>query len=154
MTVHFYPIGIIIPSRTACIGIIGIQDRDYMRNRRTSLWDRIRDYCSDWQRTLTIAALVISVATGALWLFRDARSTFHFSGPAEGSLRVNINTATQDELESLPGIGPARAIQIIAGRPYASVDDMVRLDGIGPAQLESLRPFLTVAGDTEELPTN
>lgn len=127
-----------------------------MRNRRrgATLWGRIREYCSDWQRTLTIAALVITVASGALWLFRDARNTFHFAEPDKGSLRVNINTATQQELETLPGIGPARANQIIAGRPYASVDDLVRVDGIGPPQIEILRPYLTVTGQTEELPTN
>ena len=135
---------------------MGNDDLYSMRNRRrgSTFWVRLRGYLSNWQGILAAAALFISVAGGALWLYREARYTFHSSGPSEGSLRVNINTATQDELESLPGIGPARAIQIIAGRPYASVDDLVRLDGIGPAQMESLRPFVTATGDTEELPSN
>lgn len=130
---------------------MGIQDRDYMRNRRssTSLWNRLRAYCSNWQGLLTTAALVITVASGALWLYRDARHTFHFSGPAEGSLRVNINAATQQELESVPGIGPTRAAQIIAGRPWASVDELAKLNGVSPQQVEDLKPFLKVDGESE-----
>lgn len=57
---------------------------------------------------------------------------------------VNVNTATQEELELLPGIGPARAEAIIANRPYASVDDLDRVPGIGPATLEQLRPLVVV----------
>jgi len=45
--------------------------------------------------------------------------------------RVNINTATQAELEALPGIGPTIARRIIEGRPYRSVDDLDRVKGIG-----------------------
>ncbi len=59
------------------------------------------------------------------------------------SLMVNVNTATQAELEALPGIGPVTAQKIIAGRPYADVDDLERVSGIGPATLEELRPYVT-----------
>ena len=58
-------------------------------------------------------------------------------GPAEGSLRVNLNTATLTELESIPGIGPARARQIVARRPYKSVDELIEISGIGPKSLEA-----------------
>ena len=71
-------------------------------------------------------------------------------GPAEGSLRVNINSATQDELESVPGIGSTRAAQIIAGRPWGSVDELEELNGVGPRQIDELRPFLKTEGDTEK----
>ena len=37
---------------------------------------------------------------------------------------ININSATLKDLESLPGFGPARARKIVAGRPYASVEDL------------------------------
>lgn len=57
---------------------------------------------------------------------------------------VNINTATAAELETLPGIGPARAEDIIAHRPYAAVDDLLRVPGIGSATLEELRPLIEV----------
>lgn len=54
-------------------------------------------------------------------------------------LPVDINRAEHEELASLPGIGPALAERIIAGRPYASVDELDRVRGIGPKRLDDLR---------------
>ena len=116
---------------------------------RPSLWTQLRRHLSNWRGLLAAAAAIIGVASAGLWHYRDARTVTEDFGPAEGSLRVNINTATQEELESVPGIGPTRAAQIIASRPYTSVDELERLDGIGPKQVESLRPFLKAEGATE-----
>src|SRR3546814_13101349 len=44
---------------------------------------------------------------------------------------VNINTADQKALETLPGVGPAKAQAIIAHRPYKSKEDLKKVDGIG-----------------------
>jgi competence protein ComEA len=58
--------------------------------------------------------------------------------------RINLNTATQTELEALPGIGPVIARRIIEGRPYRSVDDLERVKEIGPKRLAEIRPLVTV----------
>jgi competence ComEA-like helix-hairpin-helix protein len=51
--------------------------------------------------------------------------------PRPGGGQININTATQEELEALPGVGPVIARRIIEGRPYRSVDELDRVKGIG-----------------------
>lgn len=56
---------------------------------------------------------------------------------------VNLNSASAAELEALPHIGTAKAAAIVANRPYASVDDLERVPGIGPATLDDLRPLVT-----------
>jgi competence ComEA-like helix-hairpin-helix protein len=58
--------------------------------------------------------------------------------------RVNVNIATQAELEGLPGVGPALARRIIEGRPYRSVDELERVKGIGKKRLEEIRALITV----------
>jgi competence protein ComEA len=59
---------------------------------------------------------------------------------------VNVNTATAADLQTLPGIGPASAAAIIAGRPFRTVDDLEKVRGLGPAKVAALRSLVTVAG--------
>jgi competence protein ComEA len=66
---------------------------------------------------------------------------------------MNINTATIEELETLPGIGPAKARLIVANRPYQSVDDLAKLQGIGQNLTANLRSFVKIDGTTEQLPS-
>lgn len=69
------------------------------------------------------------------------------AGDAAGGL-VDINRASATELDELPGVGPTTAEAIIAHReqngPFASVDDLIDVRGIGEAKLEQLRPHATV----------
>jgi len=58
---------------------------------------------------------------------------------------INPNTASRDELLSLPGVGEVTALRIIEARPYQSVEDLLRVPGIGPKTLESIRKYLQVA---------
>jgi competence protein ComEA len=57
---------------------------------------------------------------------------------------VNLNKATLAELDTLPGVGPKTAELIIAGRPYAKVEDLLKVKGIGPATLAKLKDLVTV----------
>ncbi|HYZ97378.1 MAG TPA: ComEA family DNA-binding protein [Acidimicrobiales bacterium] len=68
-------------------------------------------------------------------------------GAGPGAL-VNVNTATAEQLETLPGVGPATAAAIIAHRdangPFASPDELIDVRGIGEAKLEQLRDLVAV----------
>jgi competence protein ComEA len=70
------------------------------------------------------------------------------TGPAAADTLVNINTASVEELETLPEIGEARATAIVAYReangPFETVDELVNVDGISERIVELLRPLVTV----------
>ena len=58
---------------------------------------------------------------------------------------VDLNTADQKALESLPGIGPALAKKIMEGRPYQGVDDLSRIKGMNKAKIEAIKDKVAVA---------
>lgn len=130
---------------------MGLQDRDYMskdhewlsRLQRRRWWQRIR-----WLPAIGIAAAVLGLGSVAIWILRDAASLPRIFGRAEGSLIVNVNTATARELQSLPGIGPALAQLIIGGRPYTTVDELARVRGISPSMVQGLGSLVAVEGET------
>lgn len=79
-----------------------------------------------------------------------AQSRVSQMGESPGSVprRVDLNRASAEELETLPGVGPALAGRILDARrqrPFASVDDLLRVRGIGPATVERLRARVAVA---------
>ena len=79
---------------------------------------------------------------------QPARTLTPAGSAKKGSTPVNINTATAEELQTLPRIGPAMAQRIIAWREahggFRSVDELDAVPGIGPSMLENLRPLVTV----------
>ena len=89
-------------------------------------------------------------AKNMIKLFLLLITLFAFTGAAFAA--VNINTATQAELETLKGIGPAKAKAIIEYRQkkgsFKSVDDLQNVSGIGPATVQKLRKDITVSGSS------
>jgi competence protein ComEA len=78
-------------------------------------------------RSIRIALTALAVLLAASWSASAAPQ------------KVDVNTASQQELEALPGIGPATAAKIIAGRPYSSINDLSRA-GVSDATIEKLKP--------------
>ncbi len=59
--------------------------------------------------------------------------------PDPGPERVNINTASLEDLQRIVHIGLARAQEIIDLRPFCCLDDLVRVTGIGPARVQDIK---------------
>ena len=87
-----------------------------------------------------MARVLLSLMLSFLFLVGDA-----FAG-------VDVNVATQRELQSLPGIGPSKATAIIEFRDsngaFSSLADLDKVPGIGPATLDNLRPLVEFGGET------
>jgi DNA uptake protein ComE-like DNA-binding protein len=119
------------------------EDRNDTQNATSASWaDQLIGFLSTAQGKVIAATAVVAIAGVAYKLYN--------APPAEGSLVVNVNTATEQEIETIPKIGAARAALIIAGRPYTSVDDLLRVRGIGRKTLDEARPYVKVTGETEK----
>jgi len=57
---------------------------------------------------------------------------------------LDLNTASKEELMSINGIGPVLSARIISGRPYKTVDDLLKVEGIGPKKLETIHLYFVV----------
>lgn len=91
------------------------------------------------------ARLVIAFSV-ALIFFAAGRVFGQKKPPAKP---LDLNTATEAQLEQLPGIGPSTAQEIIRFReksgPFRRVEDLLAIRGISKKRLEKLRPYVTVA---------
>ena len=69
------------------------------------------------------------------------------SAPVMATGKIDINSASVEELQSLPKIGPKTAEAIVKYRqkhPFKSIDELINVKGIGEKKLELLRPLITV----------
>ena len=103
---------------------------------------------------LLVLTLLFAAAAAALFFTGRPRSegytvtTQRDAGPQEPqSGPLNINTATAAQLETLDGIGPVLAQRIVEYRetngPFASVEGLLEVKGLGPGILEAIRPQIT-----------
>ena len=95
-------------------------------------------------------AATAATAGGAASADDDRPAPRHGGKTVSGKL--NLNTATADQLILLPGVGPSKADRVVAFRakhgPFKRVADLRRVKGFGYRSLKKLEPFLDVKGDT------
>lgn len=104
---------------------------------------------------MTRASQVLAAALATLALLAapsaraQARSPTVAAQPSAGV--VNLNEANAEELENLPGIGPAKARAIVEHRHahvFKKLDELTRVKGIGRKTFGKLRPYITLSGPT------
>jgi competence protein ComEA len=94
-----------------------------------------------------ILLLLFAVLVGLSLIFGGS------AGYAQGKKALtDLNTASEKELEAIKGVGPATAKKIIDGRPYKSVDDLLKA-GIPAKTVEGIKPFVKVDPSKAAAPT-
>ncbi len=92
---------------------------------------------------------VLLLGSGVLWvkagLVEPPQMTSPRSvEPTRPARPLDLNRASPEDLMDLPGVGPVLADRIVALRPFASVEGLTRVRGIGPKTLEGLRRYVVV----------
>jgi hypothetical protein len=86
----------------------------------------------------------LALATAVPLFAQATATTTHKGKEAKAPVgQVNLNTASQADLEALPGVGPATAKKIIAGRPFTSVSDLSRA-GVSKSEIDKISSMVTV----------
>jgi competence protein ComEA len=92
-----------------------------------------------------LAAAALACLVPAAGLLTRAAEPGHVAA-ASAKAKVNVNRADLQELQTLPGIGPALAKRIVEFRreygPFESVEELIAVKGIGPKLLAKLRPHV------------
>jgi len=106
---------------------------------------------------MSLKKILVTLAFPALALFLGGFAPATAAAKAVEGV-VNINTATPKELTMLPGVGKAKAEQIVQYRqtkPFGSVDDLKSIPGLGAKRIEAMRANVVVDGATtaKRIPT-
>jgi competence protein ComEA len=93
----------------------------------------------------SLFSFLIVVAASAPTLADEQRSQPESSATAASGTKLDLNTATLSALESVPVIGADGARAIIAARPFATIDELDRVQGVSAERLEQIRARVMVA---------
>jgi competence protein ComEA len=103
--------------------------------------------------------MIKNIVIGFLWGGLGLLPSVHAAPPQSAHVApaiktININTASAKALsESLPGIGPNKAVALVVYRKrfgdFKSVDDLAKVDGISAPTLQQLKPYIRLSDETE-----
>ena len=98
--------------------------------------------------TRALAAALFTLGFSFVTHAAESKTT-HTAGSAphatsSKAAKIDLNTADTAALETLPGVGPATAKSIVAARPFASIDDVMRVKGIKEGTFEVIKDRITV----------
>lgn len=96
---------------------------------------------------LFLTAMVLSLFIGATQVQAQEAAQEAAPEAAPEAAKININTAPAEILQTIPGIGSAKAEAIIAFRtatPFQTTEDIAKVSGIGPAIFEKIKDLITV----------
>lgn len=100
------------------------------------------------QRSAPVQIISIDNVSHVPWEaeYSSAPSSSYESNAGSAAGQININTATVQELEALPGVGEVLAQRIVAYRtahgPFRSAEELLQVEGIGEKKLSSMRPYI------------
>lgn len=105
-------------------------------------------------RGLLVAAL-LSAAWAQAAPLPPGSATTGKAKRTTGTGVVNVNTATLDQIDALPGVSPTLAAAVVterAARPFGRPEDVMRVQGMSKKRFERLRPHLSVTGPSSFVP--
>ena len=120
---------------------MGLYDRDYMRDSDSS---------RSVPRVVLVLGVVVSLITASSYLMKEFRLFSKATAKIvshepsdfdklQAAMPIDLNTASRDELDLLPYVTEAMAADIIAARPFRSVDQLLDINGIAEKRLKSIQ---------------
>ena len=105
----------------------------------------------EWTLALALAALALLGAGARHWREQARPGAGVVEAAAEAAFRLDVNTASQEELQALPGIGPGRSSAIVARREasgaFGSFEDFAQAAGVSADGLGDMRDLVTLGGE-------
>src|SRR5271167_929613 len=96
------------------------------------------------RKSYKLFAVFVAIAAVAFWM--QAPESFSSGNQASGATpKVDLNSASEKDLETLPGVGAATAKKIVSGRPYSSASDLSKA-GVSAATIKKITPLVTAGG--------
>jgi len=94
--------------------------------------------------TAAKTAVTATAATASSEVTKSAKTAKSAAAKLAPGTKININTADQAAIEKLPEIGPVKAKAIIDGRPYNSIEDIMKVKGIKGKTFDAIKDYIVV----------